>query len=65
MLDRFPTTCGPRHARLFELLRQRNLAEIASKRQARPVTPGSSDEFQFLKRAEASFAPERASVAIL
>ena len=65
MLDRSPTTRAPRHARLFELLRQRNLAEIASKRPSRRVPLGSADEFQFIKTAEASFAPATGAPAVL
>lgn len=45
----------PRHARLFELIRQRNLAEAVKSRPQPRHGFGEVDELIFLKRAENSF----------
>ena len=49
-----------RHARLFELIRQRNLAEAARHRPPPAASLMTNDELIFLKAAEQSFGSDRA-----
>jgi hypothetical protein len=54
-----------RHARLFELIRQRNLAEAARHRAPAPAISAANDELIFLQAAERSLGGETVSAAIL
>ncbi|WP_406644741.1 hypothetical protein QEZ52_12775 [Aliisedimentitalea scapharcae] len=60
----FDETAPPRHAQLFELIRQENLSDRISSRlkfKKRRRSPVSQTHRQFLERANQSWGPPRPS----
>jgi len=54
----YQITSESRHSRLFELIRQRNVAEDRCRRAPRPDAANTTDSLQFMLRAERSLHPD-------
>lgn len=58
MSDQLMHTFMPRHALLFELIRQRDMAEFVNRKIRSPRQADPLESHQFMLQAEQSFAPK-------